>query len=275
MRHYFLLFFISSLTYSSKAQLSDAFPIYFENDVTAVSYLNQQHLINKFKTIDTSMVESITFVAYNDDTGSPKYNINLSEKRSKEILSILNENQLFFKIDILIKGIIKTEIKKIYSEEYIKHLRNKDRRIDVTINYKGRPTYAELANAKINFKIEEGIRAGDRIYLEKIVFPIDRSVLTKEISEALNLVALQLIKFVNLQVEIQGHICCTDNVNDAVDLDTGKTELSINRAKAVYQYLIKKGVNPKRLRYKGYGNKKPLGFDPEFDKRVEFYVIKS
>ena len=274
MKRFILLFFTIGLCQSSKAQLIDFFPVYFENDIAEITPSNQQFLINKFKSIDTTKIESISFIAYNDNTGTEQYNIDLSKKRSQNILDLLKKNQLNFEVTSVINGIIKTEIKDFYTKEYITHLRNRDRRIDVTINYRGKPSFIDLQKNKITTKLNANLNLGDRVYLDNIVFPIDRSVITKEISEILNQIALQLNKYKNVQIEIQGHICCTRG-KDAIDIDTGKLELSSNRAKAVYNYLIKKGVDSKRLRYKGYGNKKPLGFDADLDKRVEFYVTKS
>lgn len=52
-------------------------------------------------------------------------------------------------------------------------------------------------------------------------------------------------------VEIQGH---TDDVG-TIDYNYN---LSVNRAKTVYDYLISKGVNQSRLTYKGFGATKPI-----------------
>jgi outer membrane protein OmpA-like peptidoglycan-associated protein len=65
---------------------------------------------------------------------------------------------------------------------------------------------------------------------------------------------MNLVNFLNtstdIRIEIAGH---TDNVgNDQTNL-----ELSQNRAKAVYQFLIEKEIDASRLRYKGYGETKP------------------
>lgn len=55
----------------------------------------------------------------------------------------------------------------------------------------------------------------------------------------------------NIKIEIQGH---TDNVGSRPDNLT----LSDNRAKIVYEYLIKKGISPSRMTYKGFGPDKPI-----------------
>lgn len=52
-----------------------------------------------------------------------------------------------------------------------------------------------------------------------------------------------------LTAHIRGHVCCGNNVR-----------ISKKRAKAVYTYLVKHGVESHRLSYKGYSNTEPLVF---------------
>ena len=56
-----------------------------------------------------------------------------------------------------------------------------------------------------------------------------------------------------MKVEIQGHVCCTGSKADGLDTDTGYPNLSENRARAVYNFLIENGIDKSRLRYKGSG----------------------
>ncbi len=55
----------------------------------------------------------------------------------------------------------------------------------------------------------------------------------------------------DLKVEIQGH---TDNIGSA----EYNMKLSLRRAQAVADYLIKHGISPSRLRVKGYGFTRPV-----------------
>ena len=55
----------------------------------------------------------------------------------------------------------------------------------------------------------------------------------------------------SLKIEISGH---TDNVGSAEH----NHELSRNRAKAVYDYLVQQQIAPARLSYEGYGFDKPI-----------------
>jgi outer membrane protein OmpA-like peptidoglycan-associated protein len=53
-----------------------------------------------------------------------------------------------------------------------------------------------------------------------------------------------------LKIEIQGHICCQYDGKDGLDFDTNKSNLSLSRAKYIYDYLTAEGVDANRLRYK-------------------------
>ncbi|GAB4249217.1 MAG: hypothetical protein Kow0027_12000 [Saprospiraceae bacterium] len=74
-----------------------------------------------------------------------------------------------------------------------------------------------------------------------------------------------------LKIQINGH---TDNVGSEQD----NLELSLNRAKAVYDYLVEKGIDPGRLRYKGFGETKPVSSNDTEEgrsqnRRTEFQII--
>lgn len=73
-----------------------------------------------------------------------------------------------------------------------------------------------------------------------------------------------------LRIQISGH---TDNVGTYASNQT----LSENRAKAVYDYLVQNGIAAERLRYKGFGESKPLVPNDTADgrarnRRTEFVV---
>ncbi len=81
-----------------------------------------------------------------------------------------------------------------------------------------------------------------------------------------------LVERKDLYFTIQGHVCCTQNSRDAVDRKTKQRNLSLARAKYVYEYLAKKGVSKKRMKYVGMRRKFPLGGDPKYDRRVELLI---
>ncbi len=265
----FVLLFL--INYCLKAQNQEVYSVYFDVGKNIVTKESQSKLHDFFIKIDPNTVESIAILGYCDDRGSESFNQKLSNQRANKVQGILNLEGFENKTTVEIKGKGKVEIEANATPEVLEKIRTENRRVDIIIVYKS--NFPKIPG--VYFIINEHTKTGDRIYLNNIEFPIDRSVLTRTALQELDLIANQLKKYKNLHLEIQGHICCTGGSPEAVDKDTRKEELSVNRAKAVYYYLIKKRIDPNRLSYKGYGNKKPLGFDQNLDKRVEFLITKS
>ena len=261
---------ISSFVFSQNDRQTHS--IYFEVSKYEVDDEKKTQLIDFVKSIDTTKVESISILGYCDDRGSEKYNMQLSKQRANEVKNILNKAGIKLKILVEIQGKGKINLTENDADKNLEYVRRKNRRVDVITNLRGSKP---VDIPGVSYSITNNTKRGDRIYLRNIEFPLDRSILTPQTIKELDKLAMQLNKYSNLHIEIQGHICCTSGSKEAIDIDTGKEELSNNRAKAVYKYLEKKKVDPKRMRYKGYGNYYPLGLDPTLDKRVEFLITRS
>ncbi|MFH2142074.1 MAG: OmpA family protein [Bacteroidota bacterium] len=115
------------------------------------------------------------------------------------------------------------------------------------------------------------VKVGSKMVLKNIFFDFDKSTLRQEsISELSRLIKL-LNDYPNIRVEISGH---TDN-KGSMDYNTN---LSQSRAKAVVEYLISKGIQNKRLEYKGYAFSAPIATNDteegrQLNRRVEFKII--
>jgi outer membrane protein OmpA-like peptidoglycan-associated protein len=120
--------------------------------------------------------------------------------------------------------------------------------------------------------LSDTIQKGDRILLENILFKTNYSYAKGQSHRHLRSLAKYLKENDNIIFKIQGHVCCTQKGRDAVDLKTGKRNLSVARAKFVYDYLANNGVAKKRMRYEGFGSRYPLGGAANLDKRVEILV---
>jgi outer membrane protein OmpA-like peptidoglycan-associated protein len=84
-----------------------------------------------------------------------------------------------------------------------------------------------------------------------INFETGKSTIKSESQPIIDQVAQMLMEYTELKLSIEGH---TDNVGDAA---TNKT-LSLNRARAVGQSLIAKGISATRLSTVGWGQEKPI-----------------
>lgn len=94
------------------------------------------------------------------------------------------------------------------------------------------------------------VKAGEVMVLDYIFFETGKAVLKSGSFAELDSLSMQLVKVPEAKIEIIGH---TDNVGDPKK----NLQLSEDRAKAVAEYLVLKGVDPGRLSFKGAGSGNP------------------
>ncbi len=117
------------------------------------------------------------------------------------------------------------------------------------------------------------VKVGEAVVLNNIFFETDQYELKDESKVELNKLLSLLKNNPKMKIEVGGH---TDNVGG----DKHNQLLSQNRAKAVYDYLIKNGIDKLRLSYKGYASTKPVATnDTEAgrskNRRTEFSVVSN
>lgn len=106
------------------------------------------------------------------------------------------------------------------------------------------------------------VKEGERIVLRNIFYATDSSNLKSESKVELNKLYQFLEDNPELEIEISGH---TDNVGS----EEYNMELSRERARSVYNYLIEKGVDSERLSYEGYGESEPVTTNETEEGRAE------
>jgi len=245
--------------------------VYFEFDKFSLDEKQTKEVVDFIKNTDSTRIESIQIFGYTDDIGKEDYNFKLSTNRANTIQNQLIQNGIKSKIIVTIEG--KGRI--LIDDDIVDNLpekRSKNRRVDVVLNLKELP---KLVLPGFYNMIQKSHVIGDHIYLENILFEKGSSHLMSKAKSELDKVALLCLRYKNLEFEIQGHVCCTPpNQREAIDKDTKKRQLSINRAQSVYKYLTFRRVPKNRMTFKGYGNTVPLGKDPEYDRRVELVITK-
>jgi OOP family OmpA-OmpF porin len=144
---------------------------------------------------------------------------------------------------------------------------------DVSLVFTGRVREREKERHKVR-SVNLGepepaeIEEGETVVLDRIYFETGKAVLKADSFEELDALAVELLKLGEFKVQIFGH---TDNVgNPKLNM-----QLSENRAKAVAEYLVSKGVDPGRLVHKGIGSADPKHDNStaegrEKNRRVEF-----
>lgn len=118
-------------------------------------------------------------------------------------------------------------------------------------------------------KVEVGIK----VVLDHIYFETGKAVLRQESNDALNQVLRFLQNNPSIRLEISGH---TDNTGSL----RINQKLSRDRAGAVVNYLVEKGVPVEMLESKGYADTQPVASNATADgrtqnRRVEFKVLSK
>ena len=98
---------------------------------------------------------------------------------------------------------------------------------------------------------ENLLSLGDTVTLRNIHFLTASAELYEASKAGLDRLAEALKRHPRLKLEVGGH-------TDAVGKDEDNLLLSERRAKAVYDYLVERGVAAERLTYKGYGETRPI-----------------
>ncbi len=117
------------------------------------------------------------------------------------------------------------------------------------------------------------LEVGSKIVLNNIFFDFNKATLTDESIAELDRVYKLLEETPKLKIEMSGH---TDNIGSA----SYNQKLSEERAKAVVDYLVRKGISAGRLTYKGYGMTQPVASNDteegrQQNRRTEFKVVEK
>lgn len=117
------------------------------------------------------------------------------------------------------------------------------------------------------------LEVGESITLKNVFFRTGKYDLLDISIVELDKVVEMMKSHTNIHIELGGH---TDNVGS----DALNQKLSEQRAKAVYDYLVKHGVEASRLSYKGYGSTQPVADNstPEGrrqNRRTVFTIVKN
>lgn len=118
-------------------------------------------------------------------------------------------------------------------------------------------TFQIPVNVNVNM---QAIQVGKSYNLDDIYFDTDKDNLTESSKRVIEGFYEFLKENPKVKVEIQGH---TDNVGS----DEYNQKLSESRAMTVYNLLISMGISSQRLKFKGYGEAKPIADNSTEDGR--------
>jgi outer membrane protein OmpA-like peptidoglycan-associated protein len=257
MAKYIIVLITLFIYLKGAAKSADTIKVYFGK---GASTLNDDAI----KMLDSLVYKDVLtnsrkygIIGYADYVGNQDSNMVLSKNRAENVRAYL-EQMGCKKEDIEVvqgKGEIKrqTENETGYKE---------DRRVDIILG--------EYKKAEPLFDISK-LKKDETLRLEHMQFmPGSPQMLITSFPELQKL--SQIMKEnPKLRISIEGHICCQK---------FGNTDsLSTWRAKAVYDSLVKNGVNKQRMIYKGLGMTRPLKHpeqsaeDERLNRRVEIRIL--
>ncbi|WP_458628338.1 OmpA family protein [Winogradskyella sp. PC D3.3] len=137
------------------------------------------------------------------------------------------------------------------------------------------PLEKEVENVKKETlkTLEDPTIKTNEVYIFKnVLFDFDKAELLAVSKEELNQLYKHLEANPTLNIEIYGH-------TDSIGLETRNQELSEQRAKAVLDYLIEKGIDATRITSFGFGSTQPISDNDteegrQLNRRVAFKLIE-
>lgn len=274
--------FILLFAHGNAQQKQDTISVYFDLASSSLNNTAMQYLDSLAYYEQLPVYEKYGIIGYADYLGSKESNINLSENRANSIkLYLIGLGITTDKITTVMgKGEVPRDIET--NNGY-----PADRRVDIIVG-----GFSNLENLKVvkiipkkinSTKIDiTKVKKNETITLKNIFF-LPGSHRTRESStESLFELYITMKDNPSLKINIEGHICClTNTTHDGYDYDVKEYGLSRNRARAVYDYLISKGIDKNRMNYEGFGISKPLKWperslaDENKNRRVEIRIIEK
>ena len=273
---FILLMFHGVLVFSQNELKQE---VYFDTDKYDIPATEESRLLLFISNLSDIDIESISIFGFCDDIGADSYNLKLSQQRADAIKTIFSNNEISEDLITNVDGKGKILL-KIVNEKNILKIRGLNRKVEIIVKptppkpvVENKKELIEETKKKETPELLKGeLKVGDKIVFETILFKTGYSQIIPESKKTLEAIADILVERKDLYFTIQGHVCCTQYSRDAVDRKTKLRNLSEARAKYIYDYFVKKGVDKKRMRHLGLRRKFPLGGDPKFDRRVEILI---
>lgn len=227
--------------------------------------------------------KKIKLFGHTDSVGSYSYNDILSRKRVLAVHEYLF-NHGFPKNNIELEALGKRQPLNENADDDQRHA---NRRVEILIPEIQTPPKNEVVTEiskprTLSEKITDtATRTGTNIILHNLNFIGGRHVLLPQSEPVLTELLTVMKSNPNLVIQIHGHVCCARGSEDGLDIETNTLDLSVNRAKEVYDYLVQNGINPSRLSYKGFGHQHPLVYPEDTEekritnRRVEIRIVKK
>lgn len=254
--------------------------IFLPNKTTLNNPNNNKDLISIIKALEKSPDLVLEIGGHTDRSGNEQNNKVLSKKRAKYVYDFLINKGVSSK-NLTYKGYGSS--KPAYTNK-TKEGRNANRRIEIKVISKKNESYDKLVDEgntqnidpyenKLKTKLKDifNKKIGESLLLNYVTFEPNRyDINDTNVTQIDSL--FEILKYnKSIKIEIIGY---TDNSG----IPEKNITLSTNRAKSVYEYLIIKGINSKRLFYSGCGEENPVApntyrWGRDLNRRIEIVIL--
>lgn len=275
----FLSLFLFTISIYSQTKKPDSLQLFFDSAKFSITDIHQTQLQAFFKDIKLEEVRQIRIKGYTDFIGNHVYNNKLSKKRAKATYTYVTQNYQFKAIAQQGLGELDDEV----TEATIEGGNSKHRKVDLILSYeKPKDVYVSLTRKQRYLSQLTKLTVGEKLRIQYTNFHISTADITSSSKEDIEGIIKILKAYPKLKVLIEGHVCCGDIEEYETKIANPENlTLSTERAKNIYNTLIKKGIKTNRLSYKGYGFTRPLDF-PEStiqiqkeNRRIELKILKK
>jgi len=262
------------------AQQTDTLTVHFDFDKSAITPQAANVLDSLLRVHQLRKLQQIDLYGHCDFKGSDAYNDSLSEARIRSIKKYLTTKGI---APALFEQQTAFGERRPAASGQSDEARAVNRRVELVILWE-RATAGIAPTSADKPTISEMIRdtaVGKNLVLENMNFVGGRHILLPESIPILEDLLKALQENPGLKIEIQGYVCCTYGDEDGFDFDAGTNDLSVQRARAVYNFLVEKGIDSTRLRYQGFGGSRKLfpaevnEYERSKNRRVEIKILSK
>jgi outer membrane protein OmpA-like peptidoglycan-associated protein len=230
-----------------------------DNLISSLSESIKESIKPQKLEIEEAQLTLLKGVILDDKTNKPiSATIEIIDNEKNEVIASFKSNSVTGKYLVSMPAGKNYGI-SVHKEDYLFHSENFDL-----------PKSAEYQEVTKDIKLKN-IAVGNSIVLKNIFFDFNKATLRNESENEIQQLVKLLTDVPTMKIEISGH-------TDSRGSDDYNKNLSNQRAKAVYDRLIQKGIDASRLTYVGFGEEKPIATNDteegrQLNRRTEFKVL--
>lgn len=267
MRYFFVCLFIIASAQTIAQPRNAVFKVHFALGNAKLSPEAQRQLDSLIYMEALRADTTIAIVGYTDYTGTDSLNDTLSELRAQAVRTYLETYAGFSKV--IKKCFGKGEVPNTDSGSNKQGIPD-DRKVEIIVGdiskVRMRISKPRLIPVVANTPVasppqtfpKPQLKVNQTLRLNNLYFKPGSSQMLPESKPSLDSLYMLLRDYPAVSIQIEGHICCLVRNTDAYDEYAQDFYLSVNRARMVYEYLLDKGIDRKRMKYKGFGRTRPI-----------------